>query len=67
MNRFVGYYINGRKKDPNPLNKQLIFSAIARVIAECGTINDLKELVKYYEKETEELSNESITRTVSAS
>lgn len=51
MNNFVQYYMDARKKDSKPENRQLIFAAVARSIAEMGTIDDLKALVSYYENE----------------
>ncbi len=43
--------MDARKKDSKPENRQLIFTAVARSIAEMGTIEDLKSLVSYYESE----------------
>lgn len=43
--------MDARKKDSKPENRQLIFAAVARSIAEMGTIDDLKALVSYYENE----------------
>lgn len=59
MNRYVEYYIENRKKDPNPLNRQLIFAAgIQTIVSAGGSMEDVKALTAYYQKETEELKNE---------
>ncbi|MCM3396452.1 hypothetical protein M3638_01205 [Oceanobacillus profundus] len=59
MNNFVQYYMDARKIDSKPENRQLIFAAVARSIAELGTIEDLKSLVSYYESEWGKSSNET--------
>lgn len=59
MNRFVVYYLEARRVDTNPLNRQLIFTATAQTIASTGTIDDLKALTEYYQNESEETKNEN--------
>ena len=59
MNNFVRYYMEARKVDSNPENRQLIFSATAQSVAACGTHDDLIALTEYYQNEWEEMNNET--------
>ncbi|WP_162985891.1 hypothetical protein [Virgibacillus sp. Bac330] len=51
MNRFVEGYKEIRKENPDPKDRWTIFKSTCNTIAKLGTIEDLQELIKYFDGE----------------
>lgn len=62
MNNFVDLYKKLRRDNPET-KKLFFFRAIIRLIAENGTIDDLKEFEKYYSTEEENMWEALINET----
>lgn len=54
-NYYVKMYIQSRKESVELISSEMTFRTIAGVIATFGTIEDLRQLDRYYEMEEEDI------------
>lgn len=63
-NNFVRLYKNSRKRNPRESYRDTIFQITASVIADTGTLDDLKALNNYYNYESEVMYGDKFAGTI---